>query len=141
MTTKQMLLSALILGAIGNNALARKTKVFKKEWYNKLNGIYLSFAILNPDITGLDNIKIIEKWSDGTFSGRNTIGLFKKNPSIYYGAQIDTLKHITSNNAIACRPDTILLNSTNPNDCEILRNEYEEFKSNSILKKKSNAKK
>lgn len=138
MTTKQILLSALILGTIGNNTLAKKTKVFKKGWYSKLNGVFLEFAILNPRITELDNIKIIEKLFDGTFYAKNTIGLFKTEPDFYYADQANCLRHITSNNAIVCRPDTILLNSTDPKDCEKLRNEYEEFKRNSFLQKKNN---
>jgi len=133
-----MLLSALILGTIGNNALAGKTKVFKNGWYNKLNGVFLQIAILSPLSTELDNIKIIEKLSDGTFNAKNTIGLLKKYSNFSYGTQASALQHITSNNAILCRPDTILLNSTDPNDCKKLRNEYEEFHSYSLLKKKNN---
>jgi len=141
MTTKQILLSALILGAINNNVLAMESsstdKVFKDGWYNKLNDEYLKFAILNPRITKLNHIKIIEKCY-GRFHAINTIGKFKKDPDIYAADQATALQHIASNNAILCGPDTILLNSTDPNDCEMLRNEYENFQSNSFLKKKNN---
>ncbi len=50
------------------------------------------------------------------------------------GYKIMALKHITSNNFIVCG-NTIVLNSTNPNVCEILR-DYEEFKKRCYLYKK-----
>lgn len=140
MTTKQILISTLILGSIGNNALATKDiatdKVFNDEWYNKLNDTYISLAILDPRITELDNIKVIEKWHSSRFVARGTIGSLKKHQD--GEIQLATLKTIASKNAIACSHGTIILDSTDPNDCETVRNEYEELEGNGFLQEKNN---
>ncbi len=151
MTTKQMLLSALMLGATSNIALAidATDKVFNEGWNNSLEGEDLELAIFFQHSTKLDPIKIVEKYNypEGKkFMAMESIGELKKDPSRSLPYQLSALQHIISNNATSCSHGTIILNSTDINDCQYLRDEYEQFGTekgflnteNGFLKKKNN---
>lgn len=140
MTTKQMLLSALMLGTMGNIMLAveknKQDRVLTAGSDNKLNNEYIASAISHQYHTALNHVKIIRKLEENIFLAYDTIGNCKKDESVFYDNHKNTLQYIYRDNAVTCGDDTIILDSTNVNDCNRLRNEYEEFKALTFLAKK-----
>jgi len=141
MTTKQILLSTLILSAAATNiALGMEKKTQDRglihRWDNTLNNEYITSALSYEFHTALNHVKIVRKLEENIFLAYDTIGNLKKDDSIFYDNRKNISKYIDRNNAVTCGNDTIILNSTDINDCNRLRDGYEEFKALTLLARK-----
>lgn len=133
---KKMLLSAFILGTTTNITSAIvEDKILDKGWSNKINNESLILSILSHKCYDkLNDVRVIDKLSDKTLLWNgSTIGSIKSKDNVHI--QADLLEIVTSGYSIACGNNAIILRSKDINDCNRLRNEYENFSTYYFLKK------